>query len=334
MSYDLNRIKEISILSIAHKLNIEVKRNNKAICYNGHDSKTPSLSFNDKKGFYKCFGCNEKGDNIELVQNSLKLDFNESCQWIQNAFNLSSVKNVPVKTVSKRSVSQKVEVVFSANPEIYSWLIGRLSLSDESRTYLKSRGFNDALIDSLKIKDYNPSSNFFQDLISTWSREQLICCGLVKLTESGLIKLIWWDRTILFPFLNSRSEVEYIQGRRLGNDDPKYLNLKGVAPTLYNQGVLSRAKKGSKLIICEGITDTISGIQLGFSCVGVLGASGFKSEWSKLFLDFEIFVLPDNDSGGQTFFHDLSIQFAKVGKSIRRVNLPKSNDLNDYINDK
>lgn len=334
MNYDLEQIREISILSVAHKLNIEVKRNNKALCYNGHDRKTPSLSFNDKKGVYKCFGCNEGGDSIALVQNSLKLNFKESCQWLLEAFNLSPSNGRKRKLPKKRVRIKEEGSSFRMNPKIYSWLIDKLDLSEESLLYLKSRGFKQDTIESLKIRDYDPTGNVFDELINTWTQEDLLNCGIVKKAKSEMIKLVWWDKTILFPFINAENEIEYIQGRRLKNNGPKYLNLNGVKPTFYNKSILSEMKKGDRLIICEGITDAMSAIQLKLPCIGILGASGFKSEWLKYFIDYEILALPDNDAGGETFFNDLSNQFKKIGKPIRRITIGKSNDLNDFINDK
>jgi DNA primase len=51
-------IKRQSITEAARLLNIEVKRK-MSMCYTGHD-KNPSLSFNEKEGYFKCFGCDAK----------------------------------------------------------------------------------------------------------------------------------------------------------------------------------------------------------------------------------------------------------------------------------
>ena len=70
MSKDLCQHKAIPILEVAQRLRLEVDRNKQAHCFNGHDSKTPSLSFKPDKNYFRCFSssCNIKGSAIDLVK--------------------------------------------------------------------------------------------------------------------------------------------------------------------------------------------------------------------------------------------------------------------------
>ena len=43
-----------------------------------HNEKTPSFKVDDKKGFYYCFGCNEKGDVLKFVQKTRQPELSRS----------------------------------------------------------------------------------------------------------------------------------------------------------------------------------------------------------------------------------------------------------------
>lgn len=67
---ETQRLKDVvKISDVAWAYEIKVK-GKKAICP-FHDDKNPSLSLDDKKGLFHCFGCGESGDIITFIQ---KLD--------------------------------------------------------------------------------------------------------------------------------------------------------------------------------------------------------------------------------------------------------------------
>lgn len=75
-------LSEIPILEIAEKLGIEVNRHNKAPCFNGHDSKTRSMSFNTDKNYLFCFGCGVGGGPVKLVMGRLKINYIGAITWL------------------------------------------------------------------------------------------------------------------------------------------------------------------------------------------------------------------------------------------------------------
>ena len=58
-------VQSISIIDLAIECGIKVK-GKMAVCP-FHEDKTPSLSFNDSKGLFNCFGCNAHGNIIEFI---------------------------------------------------------------------------------------------------------------------------------------------------------------------------------------------------------------------------------------------------------------------------
>ena len=53
-----------------------------------HNEKTPSFTVNDKKGFFYCFGCHEKGDAVGFVMKTEGLSFPEAVEKLAREVNL------------------------------------------------------------------------------------------------------------------------------------------------------------------------------------------------------------------------------------------------------
>jgi DNA primase len=68
---------QIPILEVAQRLGIQII-NKQAFCFNGHDRKTPSLTFYSKTNSFHGFGCSAGSTNIDLVMQAEYLDFEEA----------------------------------------------------------------------------------------------------------------------------------------------------------------------------------------------------------------------------------------------------------------
>jgi DNA primase len=56
-----------------------------------HEDSTPSLSVDQEKGLYNCFGCGESGDAFDLVMKEKGLDFPSAVKFLKGA-DFSSAK--------------------------------------------------------------------------------------------------------------------------------------------------------------------------------------------------------------------------------------------------
>jgi DNA primase catalytic core len=332
-----SRIKELSIIEIALKLGIDVK-GKKALCYTGHD-KNPSLTFNDKKGLFNCFGCDEGGDQIALVRGVLKISFKEALQWFAQEYQISNNYSLQKRVFKRPPVLKHIEEdLYACNPDVYEYLFSMLKLSEKAIDYLsKSRNFSKTILADLEIKDI-PNPNFvFEELKKKWSIEVLLKCGLCKKDGQGYVKFIWWDHVIIFPFVDLNCRIIYLQARRLNfnNTGVKYVNLMGIKPSLYNLPVLSEMNEGDKLYLCEGVPDTISAISFNLKTIGVLGANNFNIEYLDLLSSYQIYAIPDRDHGGEVFLNNLRVAFSTVGKTVQVIRIPNPyKDLNEYFSKK
>lgn len=85
--YSIDDLQSVSILSIADDLGLNVNRHKKCLCP-FHEDKKPSLKFWTEINSWKCYGCGEKGTNIDLVMKKKDLTFHEACEWIARQYNI------------------------------------------------------------------------------------------------------------------------------------------------------------------------------------------------------------------------------------------------------
>ena len=133
MTFDCNKLNEISVIDVAERLGIIIKRG-KAKCFL-HDEKTPSLSFNKKKNFWNCFGCGQSGGTIDLITKKTGLEFSEACQWLINEFNITGVNKTYRKIIissfkTSKLSNSNLENIYHPDSVVYKWIIDHSSLSN------------------------------------------------------------------------------------------------------------------------------------------------------------------------------------------------------------
>ena len=317
MDNNIEQIKNIPILELADKLGIVVK-NKFALCFKGHD-RTPSLHFSPDKNLWNCFGCNIGGTNIELVEQYYNIGFKDTLDWFRRHYGFNccrtEVKNRynPPSNYSFRA-KEKKDIASKVRCDIYEYLISICNLSNKGMQYLVSRGFTKDIINYFRLKDITDPQELLKLLKYKYSEDELMECGLVVL-RSNKKQLLWWDHTIIIPFIINK-RIEYLQGRRLSDLFPKYLNIVGIEKPFFNGDVLNNLKKGSLLCLCEGVFDSIAAHQIGITAIGVLGAASFREKWITMLQHYRIVIIPDADNGGKIFESDIVKLFAAIGKQV------------------
>lgn len=338
-----NDLNNIPIIEVAQKLGIAVNNYHKTMCFKGHDNKTPSLSFNIEENYFHCFGCNIGGGSIRLVMLYMKYNFNTACKWLEGNFSnkYSFTKNNINQLKCYRDVKQKDNYKSSKqnyypDVEVYEWLLRNASLSNKGYNYFtKVRGFSPKIIEYYNLKDLPNPKTILSEALSEWGQERLIKCGLWKYKDD-ILTPIWFNHILLFPFKGLDGRIAYIQGRLLlPFKNYRYINVNGVKSTIFNIDIIKKIRANDKIIICEGIPDAINVSQRGYNAVGIVGASSFKKDYIKYFIDFNVGVLPDNDQGGKTFYDSINQAFKIIGKSVTRIKVDKDfKDISEYLENK
>lgn len=341
---EINRqISSIPILDVAKALGIRLN-GTKAMCFNGHDKKTPSLSFSKQKNIWKCFGCDIGGNGITLVMEYNKCDYKEALKWFERYFNLRlsnshssitsgrSTKRLKLKRMPiKPKITENTFIFRKEFSDIYTTIIhlcDRVGSSEVLR-YLLEHGISQEIADKYQLREVGDPKYLLSELKKKWNVNDLFEAGIVWDLNDSTSNFIWKTGTIIFPFMED-GKIMYLQGRQF-NKDPKFLNPRNIPKLIYNIDLLKTLKSGATVYICEGVPDTLAVIGLGLPAIGILGASSFKSEWVDYFVNLRPVILPDGDSGGEVFAISIIKMFTERGILIQRKRLPAGADIASFI---
>lgn len=77
----------VSMRDVAERYGLTVNRMHKAVCPFHNDTKPSMHIYDGKRGWY-CFVCNQGGDVIDFVSKLFNLDFQKSCEKLNDDFDL------------------------------------------------------------------------------------------------------------------------------------------------------------------------------------------------------------------------------------------------------
>ncbi len=309
MKIDFEYIKQnYPIVEIANRLGISVNASNMCKCQ-FHNDNNPSMSFDKRTNRYKCFACEAKGTNIDLVMKLLNYEIKEACEFITgNSYadysNNSSKFN---KTATSSNTNNNADNNKQSNISIYTDFIQMLDNSNAIE-YLSNRKITESIIVEHKIKnipkDYREQAQITKSLQSKYSDEKLLASGLfAKSRKTGAIYNRFFAHRLIIPIIEEGAIVS-LQARLIDDDievHSKYNNLKNNTK-IFNVDILKKLSRGTELIICEGIIDCLSWNRLCYHAIAI----GSSSNISKLDKDiinrlakFNIVVAGDADNAGE-----------------------------------
>jgi len=307
----------IDIIDLAKRLGLEVK-NKQARCYNSgkhkHNDNNFSLGFYENNTKYKCFTCGVSGSVVDLYMGVKGVDLKTAVKELSD-----------IAGLSKPSIPTSVKKNVKPLQALADYCKG---VDKETLEYLTGdkRGLTEDTIKRFKlfsIKDYNKTADYLKKL---YSEEELKEVGL--LNDKG--NLTFYKHKLVIPFYRN-GELVFIQGRRIDNGTPKYINC-SLPVVLFNTDKLFKLRKGATVYICEGVFDAIILEQHYLNAVAILGVQGFKPEWVKRFKGFKTVLCLDNDKAGEEETKELASIFLSNGVSVKIKELPEQfKDVTDYF---
>ena len=305
---DTEQIKmRIKITDLAESLGIR-HTNGKALCI-WHQEKSPSLSFDDEKGIYKCFGCGESGDAITLYQKVKDVDFKTACE------ELGGIETKPSSQTAVREPENRPD------PELYElalvyWL--EQGRGEEVEKYLENRGIDRITADQFSLAG-------IKDLEAT--KEYLLTFGKERLARAGLIGkqgFIFKNHPIIIPIFE-KGVVVALRGRSLENVKLKYLQPSGIPLPIFNAD-----KDAEEVYLTEGEFDAITLCKLGKVAFGICGSNGFKESFLVHFNSRDVILAFDNDDAGKKATKEIGEKLKVVANSVRSIELPEGvKDVNE-----
>jgi DNA primase len=164
-------------------------------------------------------------------------------------------------------------------------------------------------------------------------RQMLDGFALEELQQSGLFNarahLTFYRHRLLFPFYVEGQPV-YLQARTTASGvEPRWHNMRGGVPSLYNADALAQQLSGEVVYLVEGFTDTLTLLAHRFTAVGLVGAGGFREEWLAPLARFRVVAALDADAAGLRATLRYQEMFRARGIELARLELPS--DVNDFF---
>ena len=233
-----------------------------------HNEKTPSFSIYAEHQFFKCFGCDAKGDVFNFVMQIEGLTFYEALKKLAETHGIPLPKQSLAgdeQTKLRASLYEMHEIALNHFREN---LDGNSGAS--TRAYLAQRGVTAESIRQFQIGLSDAGSRLLKILQGRgFSQQHMEASGLIGKREDGSL----YDRfrkRLMFPIHSETGKIIGFGGRALDPDEQaKYMNspeteIYKKSQVLYN---LNRAKKTAmqtdRILLVEGYMDVIGASQAG-----------------------------------------------------------------------
>ena len=281
-----------------------------------HDDHTPSLRVTPGKGLFRCMSCGATGNVVQFVAKKEGLTLREAGQkllskipGVQRGTALPAPPTSPPRPANAAELLQRVTSFYSRT----------LTKDRTGLAYLKSRRLDDpAMLETFSVGYCNGTLK--QALPKAGEIiEQLQALGI--LNEKG--NECFYGR-ITVPIHDAAENVVGLYGRRLTDDQPKHLYLRG-----EHRGVCHgvAAKTNQSLIVTEAIFDAMSLWAAGFhNVIPLYGKDGWTADHDQLIHEngvTEIILALDNDGPSRKAAEALQTKLAARVKTIHRVEWPE-----------
>jgi DNA primase len=235
-----------------------------------HQEKTPSFNVHQTHQFYKCFGCDAKGDIINFVMEIDGLTFPEALKLLAERNGIPIPKRTEFATAESKRRGVLLDMHTTAAQVFQANLKGPQGA--DARAYLARRGVSAEMTEVFGLGYADPSGQTlvrrFSD--SGVSPEQMESSGLVRRRQEGGGFYDFFRGRLMFPIHDESGKTIAFGGRAMRDEDqPKYLNstetpIYRKTSVLYN---LHRARDGmrklDRAVLVEGYMDVIGAYSAG-----------------------------------------------------------------------
>ncbi|MDO8570947.1 MAG: DNA primase [Candidatus Daviesbacteria bacterium] len=233
-----------------------------------HQEKTPSFMVSPERGIFHCFGCGKSGDIYTFLIEKEGMDFPEALETLAKKAGVVLQRSSNFRSEIKDKKTRLYEVNQKAS-QFFNYMLTEHKLGKKALEYLKKRGITDKT-----IKDFNLgyAPNSWESLTKflkarNFTVEEMSNAGLLIPSAKG-----GYDRfrgRIMFPLLDTKSQIIGFSGRILGVGEPKYINspqtiIFDKSNFLFGLNITKgEIKQKNSAILTEGEMDMIMSYQSG-----------------------------------------------------------------------
>ncbi len=313
-------------------------------CCPFHTEKTPSFHVDDRKGYYYCFGCHEKGNAITFLRATRNMSHREAVATLASMVGME----LPRISPEERRKTDEADDICKTCEAAARYFEEALN-SDAGagvRSYLTERRVDERTRSRFNIGFAPAGGGALMARLQSqdFSEKQLLDAGLVAKSDRGGGLYCRFRNRLIFPIQNINGRIIAFGGRAMAaNDAAKYLNSPETAvfrkgSCLYNHASAQKACRGDKpLLVVEGYMDVIALHKAGIeSCVAPLGTAITESQLLQLWKMSPTPVLAlDGDEAGlraAARLARLAMPLLQPGRTLEFCLMPKDKDPDDVVN--
>lgn len=296
-----------------------------------HNEKSPSFKVDVDKGFFKCFGCDAKGDGVTFIMRRLGFSYPDAVLYLAEHFGINVEYDGEENFRSKDIISLHEEIQAISRKLFYS------DEGRQTREYIKQRSFDDNDFNDFGI-GYLSNNVDYTKIYKSFSKNILYDSGFFKESKYGTPYSRFFNRLML-PIRNVTGSIAAFAGRSIDGSNPKYLNsaessIFHKSYTLFNiDKAKDTMKQTHEAIIVEGYFDVIRLYKSGFkNAAAPMGTALTVDQISllKRYAD-EITVIFDGDEAGISASSRSLKRFTELSIFPKVVFLPDGEDPDSFI---
>ena len=270
------------------------------------NEKTPSFTVNDDKEFYHCFSTGEHGNIFDFLMKTKAVGFGEAVKILAAEAGMQPYRfsNFDKKKDLRFQTYKKIFKEYSdfATKQLFQ------TNNQEPLNYLLKRGLNKSIIEKFKIGFVPWKSNFYEDLVKKYTKEEINLTGLYYKSDKTDKFIDRFNSRVIFPINNISGETVAFGGRIIRDSKlAKYIN--SPETEFYKKGNmifnLDKAKdlrsETDNVLIVEGYMDVVSLYASGIK--NIISNSGTALTERQIDLIWKFFSNPiiclDGDTSGQ-----------------------------------
>ncbi len=318
---------------------IRAGRGFKALCP-FHSEKTPSFHVNTEGQYFRCFGCQERGDVFSFVQKMERVDFPQALELLARRAGVELSRRSNRTAGDRENVVRMYDALELARDFYHRYLL-EAPAAHPAREYLERRGIGR---DAWKDFHLGFSPTDGRALLQSLSHRGidlrvLVGAGLAREARGGHRDA--FHGRIMFPISNTQKRPVGFGARTLGGDEPKYLNtakteLFDKSRLLYGLAEGRQAIHQSReLVLVEGYTDVITAHQAGLRNVVASLGTAFTEENARQLarLGDRAWLVFDGDRAGQSALERSLDLLVAEDIDVQVCSMPDGRDPCDVIQD-
>jgi DNA primase catalytic core len=318
---DFDQLKRtVDLVAVVQKHGVELKREGKdwrGRCPFHDDRKRPNFIVSPQKGLWRCPACDASGNVIQFVARIENLPEREAALKLLGE--MPRIARASELKPPSPAVDVKPATRTKLLARVVNFYVKTLHKDRAGLDYLKTRRLDDPAM--LEIFSVGYCNGSMREALPKEGEtvEQLKAIGV--LNEKG--NETFYKRVVV-PLFDSAGNVVSLYARRLDDEEPKHLHLKGDRRGVFNAVA---AKNHHALIIVESIFDAMSLWAAGFhNVIALRGKDGWSDEHTELIARSdvkELYIAMDGDKWGQIAAGKLEAKFVELGVTAHRLTWPE-----------